>query len=161
MASKAKKNKKKHQDNKTKQKHKFSPSLPKYPIPKNEIERQLSKWSYFKKRPHVRPCDNFQSFVETTIKTLDKKGGDFCWSMDWDHVFLSNLIYNGFLSIASEIQSGIYVLLPKLHQERCIIDMDTSSKTCHLPLLCSKSTKKRAKNYTISIDQCFERVYNL
>ena len=161
MASKSNQNKKKRKpaQNKEKSKHKFSPSLPKWPIQqKKYIEQQLSQWGYFKKRPRVYPCDNFESFVETTIQTLESKGGDFCWSMDWDPLFMSQLIYNGFLTISSELQQDLYVMLPKLHQERCVIDMDTNSKTCHLPLVCSKSTKKRSKNYTITIDQCFERV---
>eukprot|EP00485_Elphidium_margaritaceum_P002386 CAMPEP_0202688530 /NCGR_PEP_ID=MMETSP1385-20130828/4030_1 /ASSEMBLY_ACC=CAM_ASM_000861 /TAXON_ID=933848 /ORGANISM="Elphidium margaritaceum" /LENGTH=417 /DNA_ID=CAMNT_0049343523 /DNA_START=16 /DNA_END=1269 /DNA_ORIENTATION=+ len=143
-----------------KQTHKFAPSLPTWtPEIQQYIEKQLKQYKYFIKRPHVYPCQNFDAFVLKIGALLDKRGGDFCWSLDWNPSFLSSLIYHGFLTIASEIQENLWVMLPKLHRERCVIDMDTKSTGCHLPLPISKSTKKRAKRYTMTVDQCFERVF--
>mmetsp|Transcript_6158 Transcript_6158/g.10150 ORF Transcript_6158/g.10150 Transcript_6158/m.10150 type:complete len:454 (+) Transcript_6158:20-1381(+) len=138
----------------------FEPSLPNWPAEvKQFIEEQLKKFDYFKKRPHVYPVADFDSFLNTIIALLEKRKGDFCWSMDWEPAFFSCLVYHGFLTIASKIQDDLWVMLPKLHQERCVVDLDRNSKTCHLPLLVSKSTKKKAKKYTITIDQCYERVF--
>ena len=105
------------------------------------------------------PCNNFDKFVRKTAATLAKKKRDFCWSLDWEPVFFSLLIYNGFLTIASEIQDDLYVMLPKLHEERCIIDLDVNSKSNHLPIPVSKSTKKKSRNYRITVDQQFEAVF--
>lgn len=158
--NKSKKKKKEKNKDKNKENHKFAPSLPDWPPQvKQYIENQLKKYDYFKKRPHVYPCDDFESFVNKTNALLKKRKGDFCWSMDWEPVFFSKLIYNGFLTIASEIQDNLYVMLPKLHEERCIIDLDPKSKTSNIPLIVSKSNKKKSKNYTITIDQCFEKVF--
>eukprot|EP01083_Nonionella_stella_P046326 124033_1 len=163
MAARQKKRKDKKKKKKEMQKTndlKFSPALPNWPPQvKQHIAQQLKKYQYFKKRPHVYPCDDFESLLNKTIAILDKKQGDFCWSLDWDALFFSQLIYNGFLTIASEIQDDLYVMLPKLHKERCIIDLDVDSPNCHLPVPVSKSTKKRSKNYTVTVDQCFEEVF--
>eukprot|EP01084_Bolivina_argentea_P201041 343695_1 len=170
MAAEAKKHKKKnkhkhkHKKEEDKDKdtsnHKFAPTLPTWTIQEKQyIEQQLKQYEYFSTRPHVYPCDNFQLFVDKTLAILDKKKGDFCWSLDWDPIFFSQLIYNGFLTIASEIQDNLYVMLPKLHEERCVIDLDQNSLTCHLPLTVSKSTKKKSRNYTVTVDQCFENVF--
>ena len=139
---------------------KFEPKLPGWGIQqKTYITQQLANFRYFKQRPHVYPCDDFDAFVRKTAATLTQKKRDFCWSMDWEPVFFSQLVYNGFLTIASEIQEDLYVMLPKLHEERCIIDLDASSKSCHLPIPVSKSTKKKSRKYRISVDQRFEEVF--
>ena len=86
-----KKRKKKKKENKNEENHKFSPSVPNWPPEvKQYIEQQLKKYEYFKKRPHVHPCDDFESFVDKTNAVLTKRKGDFCWSMDWDPVFSVN-----------------------------------------------------------------------
>eukprot|EP01084_Bolivina_argentea_P201043 343700_1 len=162
MAAEAKKHKKKnkhkhkHKKEEDKDKdtsnHKFAPTLPTWTIQEKQyIEQQLKQYEYFSTRPHVYPCDNFQLFVDKTLAILDKKKGDFCWSLDWDPIFFSQLIYNGFLTITKYYMKK-YIMLPKLHQQRCIIHLNK-------PLIISKSTKKKSKNYTITIDQCFEKVF--
>jgi len=139
---------------------KFEPKLPGWSAQqKSYITQQLANFRYFKQRPHVYPAANFSDFVRQTAATLERKKRDFCWSMDWDPVFFADLVYHGFLTIASEIQDDLYVMLPKLHEERCVIDLDGQSAGCHLPIPVSKSTKKKARSYRVSVDQRFEEVF--
>ena len=52
--------------------------------------------------------------------------GDFCWSLCFEPDFLRALIREGFLPICSELGggTGLFVLLPKLHEQRCVLHFD-------------------------------------
>lgn len=73
---------------------------------------------------------------------------DFYVSHRFDPTLIVQLIAEGFLPIAT---SGI--LLPKLHVERCVLQL---RPTCNLHV--SKSTRKKSKNFSLTINNCFERV---
>jgi len=73
---------------------------------------------------------------------------DFYVSHRFDPTLIVQLIAEGFLPIAT---SGI--LVPKLHVERCVLQLRPTSN-----LHISKSTRKKAKNFSLTINNCFERV---
>jgi len=76
--------------------------------------------------------------------------GDFCYTTVFHPRLMAQLMSEGFLPIASE-GGAYYVLLPKLHQQRCVI---------HLPnnLHISRSTRKKAKRFQFTVNQAFDDV---
>lgn len=85
---------------------------------------------------------------------LECMPGDYAWSLCFDAPFISRLCLEGILPICCElgggISSGLYVLLPKLHVQRCVL----------LPgkLHISKKVRKRAARYRLTVCQAFEEV---
>eukprot|EP00043_Microstomoeca_roanoka_P014715 m.146483 g.146483 ORF g.146483 m.146483 type:complete len:332 (-) comp16086_c4_seq5:187-1182(-) len=78
---------------------------------------------------------------------------DFCWCVSRDSDFLQRACRSGFLPIASPIEGGVVesVVLPKLHQMRCVMtDLDK--------LHVGRSTRKHAKKWEFSIDVDFDGV---
>ncbi|KAL7507000.1 hypothetical protein ACHAXN_004211 [Cyclotella atomus] len=73
---------------------------------------------------------------------------DFYVSRSFDPRLIVQLMAEGFLPIATS-----NFLLPKLHVERCLLQL---SPTCNLHI--SKSTRRKAKNFSLSTNQCFDRV---
>jgi hypothetical protein len=67
-------------------------------------------------------------------------------------LFIRRLCYEGFLPICSEIAdgTGLYVLLPKLHVRRCVLEFEN--------LVISRQTRRRARAYTLSINKAFDLV---
>jgi Leu/Phe-tRNA-protein transferase len=74
--------------------------------------------------------------------------GDFFVSPCFDPRLVTQLMSEGFLPIATNCY-----LLPKLHKERCVIH-PLNNKAIHT----SKSTKKKLKRFSFSINQDFEGV---
>lgn len=72
--------------------------------------------------------------------------GDFAQSLYFDYVLIARLMAEGFLPIATK---GI--LLPKLHNERSVVQLP---EQLHM----SKSTRKKAKRFSLSINTCFDDV---
>eukprot|EP00429_Kryptoperidinium_foliaceum_P068105 CAMPEP_0176067092 /NCGR_PEP_ID=MMETSP0120_2-20121206/33485_1 /TAXON_ID=160619 /ORGANISM="Kryptoperidinium foliaceum, Strain CCMP 1326" /LENGTH=306 /DNA_ID=CAMNT_0017400703 /DNA_START=112 /DNA_END=1029 /DNA_ORIENTATION=+ len=73
--------------------------------------------------------------------------GDFCVSQFFHPRLMAQLMCEGFLPIAAP-----EVLLPKLHAHRCVIDLPRGD------LHVSKSTRKKAKRFRLTINQAFDRV---
>jgi Leu/Phe-tRNA-protein transferase len=74
--------------------------------------------------------------------------GEFCWTRTFHFRLVAYLMLEGFLPIANE-----FVLLPKLHHERCVIQLQETG-AMHIP----KSIRKKSKKFTFSVNQCFDRV---
>ena len=92
---------------------------------------------------------------ERAVQIAHEYRGKFCWSTNFSPNFLAGLIRQGYLPMAEELAHGParYILLPKLHQERCILRFDA--------LHVQRSVRKRAKRFEVSCDTCFERVVTL
>jgi len=109
------------------------------------------------KRLHIRAQEDLEQVAQLI---LDKDLDDFCWSLDFDAEFLERLFSNGFLPICSRLagsgSSGssaepLYVLLPKLHRQRCLL------WPWHT-LRVDRGAKKRSKQFRISADAAFQQV---
>jgi len=77
---------------------------------------------------------------------------DFCWSSCFEPSFLAALMHEGYLPTAHGPVDGPveYILLPKLHQERCIVLFDD--------LKVSRSARSKSHNYQLSVDTAFDEV---
>jgi hypothetical protein len=60
-----------------------------------------------------------------TAQIAQSWSSDFCWSSSFDAKFIAALMYEGYLPTAHGPVHGPqeYVLLPKLHQQRCIMQV--------------------------------------
>ena len=73
--------------------------------------------------------------------------GDFCVSTLFQSNLIAQVMAEGFLPIAAQSR----YLLPKLHQERCVIDLPDD-------LHISKSIRKKAKKYSFTINEAMDDV---
>ena len=73
---------------------------------------------------------------------------DFYVSRSFDPRLIVQLMAEGFLPIATR-----GYLLPKLHVERCVLQLNPTSN-----LHISRSTRKKCKRYLLSVNECFDRV---
>jgi len=85
---------------------------------------------------------------------LEHMPGDYSWSLCFEAPFISRLCREGFLPICCELGGGtapgLYVLLPKLHIQRCILR--------HGDMHISKKVRKRAPRYRLTVCQAFDEV---
>jgi len=95
--------------------------------------------------------------------------GDFCYTSAFHPRLLSQLMAEGFLPIATSLNAptndddddsggtntATYLILPKLHVERCVIRLQPpNSNDLHI----AKSARKKAKRFTLTINQAFDAV---
>jgi Leu/Phe-tRNA-protein transferase len=73
---------------------------------------------------------------------------DFYISRSFETQLIVQLMAEGFLPIAAK-----GYLLPKLHVERSVLQLQPQSK-----LHISKSTRKKSKSFLISVNECFDEV---
>jgi Leu/Phe-tRNA-protein transferase len=124
---------------------------------KNELEARKLKANirYLNNIPSVSPDIQIESFVKR-LTDLDYPL-DCVWSCCYDPNFLATLIYNGLLVIADasphlspDHKYKHQWLLPKLHIDRCLVDLASFST--------SKSIRKKASKFIITIDRDFDAV---
>lgn len=93
-------------------------------------------------------CSALQSYIPPYLRNhVIPYHGDFCYTPIFHQKLISQLMAEGFLPIATD---GL--LLPKLHQHRCVIRL--ASGDLHV----SKSARKKAKRFSLTINQAFEEV---
>mmetsp|Transcript_36146 Transcript_36146/g.77078 ORF Transcript_36146/g.77078 Transcript_36146/m.77078 type:complete len:391 (+) Transcript_36146:169-1341(+) len=73
---------------------------------------------------------------------------DFFVSRSFDPRLVVQLMAEGFLPIATQ-----GYLLPKLHVERCVLQLNPTSN-----LHITKSTRKKSKRFLLSVNECFDEV---
>lgn len=73
---------------------------------------------------------------------------DFYVSRSFDPRLIAQLMAEGFLPIATR-----GYLLPKLHVERCVLQLNPNPK-----LHISKSTRKKSRRFLLSVNECFDQV---
>jgi Leu/Phe-tRNA-protein transferase len=103
-------------------------------------------------------CPSLRNIAELSDRMRDDRlartlKGDFCWSLNYDPALFSALLYEGFLLICRELRNGnepLYVLSPKLHVDRCILDWPDR----HV----SQKAHKVSKKYELTISTAFDDV---
>jgi len=111
------------------------------------ITQQIPRFS---KRPYITDARALGVALDSRLE--DELEGDFCWSLCFDPAFVRALIHEGFIPIACELGggTGLFVLLPKLHEERCVLRFDDM----HVP----RRVRRRARDYTLRLDTPFAEV---
>eukprot|EP00922_Rhytidocystis_sp_ex-Travisia-forbesii_P069210 GHVS01103261.1.p1 GENE.GHVS01103261.1~~GHVS01103261.1.p1 ORF type:complete len:395 (+),score=47.24 GHVS01103261.1:180-1364(+) len=113
---------------------------------------------YMQLSPQLFPMTNLELAV--TSITEAEYPDDFTWSPVITAEFYSSLLHAGFIPLATTVDTADqarphvrktrYILLPKLHVDRCVMDLDK----VHV----SKKTKKRSKGFTVTIDTASSEV---
>ena len=124
-------------------------------IPREILEEFLGR--AFHPSPLLRNSAELKEMMIADRLSQRIARSQYCWSLNFDKDFLSDLLYEGFLPISSCVPAEnlgtsepLYVLQPKLHLQRCIIDWPK--------LHCSKKARKLAKRYTLTVSTAFEQV---
>jgi len=91
--------------------------------------------------------DSIQQWIpDYLVHLVQPYYGDFCYTPIFHPKLITQLMAEGFLPIATE-----GVLLPKLHRERCVVLLPDR-------LHVSKSTRKKARRFYVTINQRFDGV---
>lgn len=90
---------------------------------------------------------SLQSYIPPYLRQYVRPyHGDFCYTPIFHPTLIAQLMMEGFLPIACAD-----FVLPKLHSQRCVIQPLTD-------LHVSKQVRKRAKRYSLTINQSFDEV---
>lgn len=91
--------------------------------------------------------ESIEKFIPNYLQNyVQPYHGDFCFSRIFHHQLIAQLCFEGFLPIATD-----GCLLPKLHEQRCVITLPDD-------LHVSKSTRKKSKKFNLSVNKAFDRV---
>ena len=106
-----------------------------------------------------QPQPSIHSLVPLYLKpVLTHYHGDFFATAQTDTILFTQVMAEGMLPIAAKTNdddvSGMTIVLPKMHRQRCVIRLTPSPSDLHL----SKSTKKKAKRYEVTLNQDFDEV---
>ncbi|GBG32920.1 Hypothetical Protein FCC1311_091462 [Hondaea fermentalgiana] len=96
--------------------------------------------------PFLHP---FVDFDAMTKAVAESNPNEFNWALSFDPDFIAELMRSGFLPMCQAVGRN-HVLLPKLHSSRCLLEL----KDLHI----SRSTRKRAKSFEMSMDRAFAEV---
>jgi len=109
----------------------------------------LSRY-YGNRRLHIAKGDDLDTKINTIIQN---DLGDFCWSLDFCEFFIQQLFSQGFLPICTTVpvsrdDGPLFVLLPKLHRNRCLVHKLTS-------LHVDRGARKKSRRYHVTLDSAF------
>ncbi len=110
----------------------------------------LSCFIYFSRIPFipVRLSNNLENVAKLVS---ERSRDDFCWALSFEPSFIGELMTCGFLPMCDYLpEVELYFLLPKLHVKRCVLKLSD--------LHIGKQARKKAKNFTFTVDTCFELV---
>lgn len=102
----------------------------------------------FRPRRRRQPRSELEDYIPSYLRRfVHPYHGDFCFCHIYHPRLMAQIMSEGFLPIATPD-----ILLPKLHAHRCVISLDQGD------LHISKSTRKKAKRFTFTVNQAFSRV---
>jgi len=110
---------------------------------------RLGRRGWVSKLPYITTADDLGELTDVLTANYS---GEFCVASSFDPDFITRLIYQGYLTMCEKIGAGEYILLPKLHSERCILQW--------ADLHMEKNARKRSKRFTISVNQSFDGVFD-
>lgn len=114
-----------------------------------QIGTQLGRQSrYLRSRPFIHSAANLDNIITRLNKDKDD---EFGWSLSFEPLFISQLCLFGFLPMAGQCFADLICLLPKLHQQRCLLTNLSDLKI-------SRGTKKRSRLYEVTVDEAFNEV---
>ena len=105
---------------------------------------QLRFWNDM---PVLEPDDDLRHVTELLCDCFEE---DFCISLCFDAPFLARLMREGYITMAERIGPDRYILLPKLHKERCVLHFQD--------LHVQRAARKCSSRFHLTIDQCFPEV---
>jgi len=112
-----------------------------------EIQRVVRQSSWFAQLPFISNTDD----LEVLLPELQRSyRGEFHCALSFDPEFVAKLIRHGYLTMAEHVGRDQYVLLPKMHTSRCLLQWKD--------VKVERNVQKRCKQYSISMDTCFEQV---
>ena len=111
------------------------------------IRRVVRQSPWFARLPFIAADAKLNEVVPHLQKSY---AGEFHCALSFDPHFLAQLMRFGYLTMAERLGPDLYVLLPKMHSKRCLLQFSD----VHV----EKNVRKRCKNFTISTDAAFERV---
>mmetsp|Transcript_5602 Transcript_5602/g.13542 ORF Transcript_5602/g.13542 Transcript_5602/m.13542 type:complete len:433 (-) Transcript_5602:2387-3685(-) len=106
------------------------------------------------------------SYVPAYLKRyVHPYNDEFCYCQTYHHQLLAQILVEGFLPIASS--NG--VMLPKLHNERCVIGLDNLNQqqqhqqqlsviSSQSSLHVSRSVRKKSKRFSLTVNRDFDAV---
>lgn len=104
--------------------------------------------------PYLQPgyIPKLKGIVEQLARSYD---GDFCWASSFRPDFIAALMSHGFLTMATDTgnfrkDAGLAVMLPKLHQERCVLRF--------ADMRVQRGTRKKAKHFKLTTNTAFDGV---
>jgi Leu/Phe-tRNA-protein transferase len=124
-------------------------------VPASTNRRQRPVENTAKRRQRSKPggrvhYPEIYNYIPDYLRQFVKPShGDFCFSPIFHPVLIGQLMIEGFLPIA-----GPDYLLPKLHEQRCVIDLSNHGSGLHI----SKSVKKKAGRFQLTINKAFDDV---
>mmetsp|Transcript_17610 Transcript_17610/g.32382 ORF Transcript_17610/g.32382 Transcript_17610/m.32382 type:complete len:339 (-) Transcript_17610:427-1443(-) len=98
--------------------------------------------------PFISSCTEDLSSLTLQLATTNPQ--DFHWAVSFEPDFIAELMLNGFLTMCEKIRNNEFILLPKLHVERCLLDLSTFQV--------KRSTRKKAKGFKMSLNKSFCQV---
>lgn len=113
--------------------------MPPNPSNRRKINNTNNKSRLRKRSLHSYIPNYLRSFV-------NPYQGDFCYSPHFHPAIIAHLMMEGFLPIATPD-----LCLPKLHEQRCLV---FPLSDLHV----SRSVRKKCKRFTITLNQCLDRV---
>jgi leucyl/phenylalanyl-tRNA--protein transferase len=97
--------------------------------------------------PYIHSIPSLHVLLTVLYKGLPH---EFCWSCDLSPRFVAEVSYHGFVPMAERTPDGQYIMLPKMHVYRCLLQFGQ----LHIP----KKVRKRASAFHVTVDTCFDAV---
>ena len=114
-----------------------------------QIELQVAMWlkksnSFWKRLRFIKSTDVAEKVFEQ-VKDMEE---EFTFSISYEPKLLADFARYGFLPMCIQCAADLAAFTPKLHRNRSLLDFKD--------LYVSKNTRKKSKNFYVSIDECFD-----
>ena len=84
------------------------------------------------------------------VVNAERNACEFSWSVCFDVDFVAQLMYNGYLTMCEMVSMDSFILIPKLHHQRCVLFLTG--------LYIERRKKRLVKRVKISTNKAFAKV---